>query len=135
MYIDSPNNYINIYKCEEKNKKTLYVQIQCTTYWYTCTLTLPQTHGGSNTESLDRTSRNCWSTPWWINQLTELLKNTGKSDLAFLIVLASNMTIDFNMFCSIIKNKIGGKSNDTLIIIVHGNRSNHRDTHIAQKVA
>jgi len=42
----------------------------------------------------------------------------------------SNMAIDLNVFCAIMKHRIEGDSINALIITVHVNRIYHRDTHI-----
>jgi len=44
------------------------------------------------------------------------------------------MTVDLNMFDAIMKNKIVGDNNDTLVITMHENKCTIRDIHITKEV-
>ena len=43
----------------------------------------------------------------------------------------SNMTIDLNIVCAIMKYKFGGDTNGILVITMHEHMGNYKDIHIA----
>jgi len=58
--------------------------------------------------------------------------NNGQSNSVMLEIMTSKMTIDLNVFSSLMKNRVVSNMNRTLVVTIHRSRMRKENSHISK---